>query len=104
MNWDQVKGNWKQLKGKAQQMWGDIADDDDDDIEGKREELAARMYAKYGRYYPKLDLSLPARVYRTSRYLHPHESDQEAMRGDWEKIGADFRVSISKAERETAAD
>jgi hypothetical protein len=53
---------------------------------------------------PKPDLSLPAKVYQANRYLYPHGSEQEAMRGDWEKIGDDFRVSIAKAERETAAE
>jgi uncharacterized protein YjbJ (UPF0337 family) len=48
MNWDQVKGNWKQLKGKAQQAWGDLTDDELDVIEGKREELAGKLQAKYG--------------------------------------------------------
>ena len=53
---------------------------------------------------PRPDLSLPAEVYRANRYCYPHESDQEAMRGDWEKIGADFRVSITKAERESTEE
>jgi hypothetical protein len=46
---------------------------------------------------PKPDLSLPAKVYRVNRYRYPHESEQDAMRGDWEKIGADFHVSIEKS-------
>jgi hypothetical protein len=55
-----------------------------------------------GARIPKPDLSLPAKVYRVNRYRYPHKSEQDAMRGDWEKIGGDFRVSIAKAERETA--
>ena len=53
---------------------------------------------------PRPDLSLPAEVYRANRYRYPHESDQEAMRGDWEKIGGDFHVSIAKAERESTEE
>ena len=48
MNWDQVKGNWKQFKGQVQQQWGKLTNDDMDLINGKREELAGRIQAKYG--------------------------------------------------------
>ena len=57
-----------------------------------------------GAHIPKPDLSLPAKVYGVNGYRYPHKSEQDAMRGDWEKIGGDFRVSIEKAERETAAE
>lgn len=52
----------------------------------------------------KIELSLPAKVYEVHRYRYPHESEEEAMRSDWAKIGGDFRVSIAKAERETATE
>jgi uncharacterized protein YjbJ (UPF0337 family) len=48
MNWDRIEGNWKQLKGKAKQKWGNLTDDDLDVIEGKRDELAGRLQARYG--------------------------------------------------------
>ena len=48
MNWDTAAGNWKQLKGKVKQQWGKLTDDDLDKIEGKREELAGRIQARYG--------------------------------------------------------
>lgn len=48
MNNDILKGNWKQLKGKVQQNWGDLTDDELDQIEGKREELVGRIQERYG--------------------------------------------------------
>ena len=48
MNWDQVKGNWKQFKGQVKQKWGKLTDDDLDVIDGKREELAGKIQARYG--------------------------------------------------------
>jgi uncharacterized protein YjbJ (UPF0337 family) len=48
MNWDQVQGNWKQFKGQVKQQWGKLTDDDLDRIEGKRDELAGRIQARYG--------------------------------------------------------
>jgi uncharacterized protein YjbJ (UPF0337 family) len=55
MNWDQVEGGWKQLKGKVQQRWGKITDDDFDVIDGKREELIARLQKHYGKERDELE-------------------------------------------------
>jgi uncharacterized protein YjbJ (UPF0337 family) len=49
MNWDQIRANWRQVKGKAQEKWGKLTDDDLDIIEGKREELIAKLQERYGR-------------------------------------------------------
>jgi uncharacterized protein YjbJ (UPF0337 family) len=48
MNWDQIEGNWMKAKGKLRQQWGKLTDDDIDVIDGKREELAGRLQARYG--------------------------------------------------------
>jgi uncharacterized protein YjbJ (UPF0337 family) len=48
MNWDQLEGNWTKAKGKLRQQWGKLTDDDVDVINGKREELAGRLQARYG--------------------------------------------------------
>ncbi|HUQ68375.1 MAG TPA: CsbD family protein [Planctomycetaceae bacterium] len=48
MNWDQVQGNWKQLKGQVKQQWGKLTDDDLETMEGRRDELAGRIQARYG--------------------------------------------------------
>jgi uncharacterized protein YjbJ (UPF0337 family) len=48
MNWDQVKGDWKQFRGKVQEKWGQLTDDDLDVINGKREQLAGKLQARYG--------------------------------------------------------
>lgn len=44
-----LEGNWKQLKGKIRQTWGDLTDDEVDQINGRREELVGKIQAKYGR-------------------------------------------------------
>ena len=36
MDWDRVEGNWKQIKGKVKEQWGDLTDDELDEIAGKR--------------------------------------------------------------------
>jgi uncharacterized protein YjbJ (UPF0337 family) len=48
MNKDILEGNWKQLKGHAKEMWGQITDDELDQIAGRRERLAGMLQVKYG--------------------------------------------------------
>jgi uncharacterized protein YjbJ (UPF0337 family) len=53
MNKDILKGKWMQLKGKIKEEWGDITDDELDQIEGKSDQLAGKLQEKYG--YTKED-------------------------------------------------
>lgn len=48
MNWDQIEGNWKQMKGKARAKWGDLTDDELDQVEGRREQLVGVIQERYG--------------------------------------------------------
>lgn len=45
---DILEGKWKQLKGKAQQQWGELTNDELDQISGKRVELVGLVQEKYG--------------------------------------------------------
>jgi uncharacterized protein YjbJ (UPF0337 family) len=48
MSWNQVEGNWKQFKGKVKEKWGELTDDEIDQIAGKRDILIGRIQEKYG--------------------------------------------------------
>jgi uncharacterized protein YjbJ (UPF0337 family) len=48
MNKDILVGRWKQLRGKVQQRWGQLTDDDLEQINGKREQLAGLLRENYG--------------------------------------------------------
>lgn len=48
MNWNQVQGNWKQFKGKVKEKWGELTDDELDQIAGKRDILIGQIQKKYG--------------------------------------------------------
>jgi uncharacterized protein YjbJ (UPF0337 family) len=48
MSWNQVEGNWKQFKGKVKEKWGDLTDDEIDQIAGKRDILIGKIQEKYG--------------------------------------------------------
>lgn len=49
MNIDQIKGQWKQLKGAARTKWGEITDDDWEQIDGTRERLVGLVQERYGK-------------------------------------------------------
>lgn len=48
MNWDDVKGKWKQVTGSAKSKWGELTDDDLQQIDGEREKLVGKIQERYG--------------------------------------------------------
>ena len=48
MNWDQVEGKWKQFTGSVQAKWGELTNDELDEIEGNRERLEGKIQERYG--------------------------------------------------------
>ncbi len=48
MNWDIIQGKWKQLKGSVKEKWGELTDDELDQIEGNKDKLAGKLQEKYG--------------------------------------------------------
>ncbi len=48
MNEDILKSQWKQLRGQIKQWWSVLTDDDLDKINGRRDQLAAKLQQKYG--------------------------------------------------------
>ena len=48
MNKDQFEGKWKQIKGHAKEQWGELTDDDLDEIQGKQEVLVGKIQERYG--------------------------------------------------------
>jgi uncharacterized protein YjbJ (UPF0337 family) len=48
VNWDVIKGKWRQLKGGARSQWGQLTDDEWDQIAGDRERLIGKLQERYG--------------------------------------------------------
>lgn len=48
MNWDIIQGKWKQLKGNVREKWGELTDDEYDQIAGNKDQLAGKLQEKYG--------------------------------------------------------
>lgn len=48
LNQDVLKGKWKQMRGQVKQWWGDLTDDDLDQIDGSTDKLVGRLQERYG--------------------------------------------------------
>jgi uncharacterized protein YjbJ (UPF0337 family) len=48
MNWDRIEGSWKQIKGKAKEKWGELTDDDLDQLAGKKDQLIGKLQERKG--------------------------------------------------------
>jgi uncharacterized protein YjbJ (UPF0337 family) len=48
MNTDILEGKWKQLRGKVREEWGELTDDELDQIAGRRDQLVGKIQEKYG--------------------------------------------------------
>jgi uncharacterized protein YjbJ (UPF0337 family) len=48
VNWDVIKGKWTQLKGELRKQWGELTDDEWDQIAGDREKLIGKLQERYG--------------------------------------------------------
>jgi len=47
MDADILKGKWNQLKGMVKAQWGELTDDEVDQIQGKSEKLIGLLQEKY---------------------------------------------------------
>jgi uncharacterized protein YjbJ (UPF0337 family) len=48
MNRDIAGGKWKQMRGQVREWWGQLTDDDLDQIAGKAEKLVGKLQERYG--------------------------------------------------------
>lgn len=48
MNKDQWQGKWKQLTGQVRKQWGQLTDDDLEQIAGDRDRLEGKIQERYG--------------------------------------------------------
>ena len=49
MNQTTMKGKWNQMKGDAKKKWGNLTDDDLQQIEGDRDKLVGKIQERYGK-------------------------------------------------------
>lgn len=60
MNWDTIKGDWKNFKGKIKEKWGQLTDNEVDQIQGRRDQLAGAIQKRYGMAKDEIDREISA--------------------------------------------
>ncbi|MEC7838587.1 MAG: CsbD family protein [Chlamydiota bacterium] len=48
MDTNTLKGSWDIVKGKIKEKWGELTDDDLQQIDGKKDQLIGKLEQKYG--------------------------------------------------------
>jgi uncharacterized protein YjbJ (UPF0337 family) len=71
MNEDILEGNWKMLRGRIREEWGDLTDDEVEEIAGKRDRLAGMLQARYGWGKEEVDRRIDDWLMQAQRWLEP---------------------------------
>lgn len=69
MNSDILSGKWKQFRGEIKRQWGDLTDDELDQIEGQRDKLVGKLQERYGYSRERAEREIEQFVDDTSRRL-----------------------------------
>ena len=48
MNWEQIAGGWEQFQGQARAKWGELTDDELEQVAGNRDRMVGLIQQKYG--------------------------------------------------------
>jgi uncharacterized protein YjbJ (UPF0337 family) len=48
MSWERIEGDWKAFRGRVRTRWDKLTEDDLETVAGQKDELAARIQARYG--------------------------------------------------------
>jgi uncharacterized protein YjbJ (UPF0337 family) len=70
MNADVLKGKWKQLRGEVKTWWGNLTDDDFDQIDGERDKLVGRLQERYGYARERAEAEVDQRLRDYERVSH----------------------------------
>lgn len=46
--WDKIKGNWKQFTGSVQERWGELTENEVQEVRGERKQLVGKIQERYG--------------------------------------------------------
>lgn len=58
MNQSWTKGKWNEIKGKAKEQWGELTNDELDQVEGRRDQLVGLIQQRYGKAREEADREL----------------------------------------------
>lgn len=67
MNRDTLEGQWRQIRGKVREKWGQLTDDELDQIGGNYDMLVGKIQEKYGESREDIERELSALEGHTPR-------------------------------------
>lgn len=70
---DVLNTQWKNVRGHAKQWWGELTDDDLDEIGGRRECLAGIIQKRYGRTREEAEVDINRFLIRVMSLLKLNE-------------------------------
>lgn len=66
---DPLNSRWHLIRNHAKQWWGELTDDDLEEIQGRRTVLAGKLQARYGRTREEVEVDINRFLLRTERLL-----------------------------------
>jgi uncharacterized protein YjbJ (UPF0337 family) len=60
MNRDILEGKWHQLRGRVREAWGELTDDEIDQINGRTDVLRGMLQERYGWSYDEAEAEIDA--------------------------------------------
>ena len=48
MNWDQIEGKWKEISGSFREKFGQLTNNDVENLGGKKDQMVGTLQQKYG--------------------------------------------------------
>jgi len=58
MTTEEIEGKWDQVKGRIQEQWGELTDNDLDQIRGQKDRLVGMIKEKYGQAEQQIEEQL----------------------------------------------
>lgn len=68
---DVLRHNWNDIRSQAKDWWGELTDDDLDEIEGERDRLVSLLQHRYGRSREEAEVDIARFLIRASCYIRP---------------------------------
>jgi uncharacterized protein YjbJ (UPF0337 family) len=53
-----MQGHWEEIRGRVKEKWGQLTDDELDQVEGKRDILVGKIHQRYGGVREDIDREL----------------------------------------------
>lgn len=47
MDWNEIEGDWKRYKGNIREQWGNLTDEELDEINGNQHSFEAKLQERY---------------------------------------------------------